>query len=102
MPTREQLIIWLGENREENLHRLKREGDAYFEGFKVRTEEKITDEYNGDGGLIFSLTEKIGKKETEYWRIPGYYSSDSGLCLQIFEIFQVVPKPIQKIEWTPV
>lgn len=99
MLTKEQIIIWLGENKRTNLQRVRNDEIFVFNGYNVKLEETITDEYNGDGGLVFSLT-KGGEKT--YWRIPGWYSSESGLQLDVFDVFEVKPEPVEVINWKPV
>lgn len=99
MPTREEIIIWLGEKQRRNLQRIQDNEIIVFNGYGVILEETITDEYNGDGGIVFSLGKGL---EKTYWKLPGWYSSESGLQLDVFDIFEVTPKPVTKTIWIPV
>lgn len=96
---KQELIILLGEDKQANLRKVKNGALFYANGYAVNTEDTITNEYNGDGGVVFSLS-KDGEKK--YWKIPGWYSSEEGLNLEIFEIFEVKPEPVEVINWKAV
>jgi hypothetical protein len=68
-------------------------------GVNARREEEYGGEGNGDEfWLVVKLWFTEAPNHPEYYRMDGYYSSYEGGELD-GEWFEVIPVPVQKIEW---
>lgn len=70
------------------------------DGYKFTTVDHFGGSGKGDDYWVVFSIEKEGE-ETQFWKIPGWYTSGEGSELNYTEIFRVKPEQVTRTEYNP-